>query len=826
MNLSDFLARFDAPVEESDGYLVKCPSHPDSHESLRVTVSDAGKVLLKCRVGCPTVKVLDDLGLTFRDLTTMTPDGFDLDPATSRDTPAGPAEVAALAVQLDGWAAELATGTELATTALSYAATRFGLTEEDCTRLGLGAAGPAVYDADRELVSGLPGGPRLVVPFRDVQGVARGYQARALSADAQVRWLGPKSPEGASWSRTAFFPGSSGWDEVLITEGPGDALTAVALGYDVIGIRGAGLASNPSVIEDVAAIVGDRLVVIAGDGDPAGRAFASTLAEGLLAAGVRVKRLPVPERHDLTSWREANPRTFLTEVVRAIHDTDEDVAASVVLSARDLARYPFTDLGNARYARDYVTAQGSGVKFAPETGYYLLHGGIWSSDKLDRTRAYVHEAADRTAHIARQLSDAATTAEDQKIAASWRKWAAYSQSSRGISAALKELSALPDVATALDDFDTHPDLLAVENGVVDLRTGELNPHDPALLLTKKIATPYDPTARAPRWELFLHEVFPSYDELPAFMQRFVGYSITGRTDEQCFAVLWGKGANGKSIFTDTITEVFRDHTITTGFSTFEERSSGGIPNDLAALRGARIVMASEGEQGKPMAEAVLKRITGRDLISARFLHREFFEFRPAFTLFLASNFKPKFRGQDEGLWRRVKLIPWERYFAPAERDHHLGDKLLAERSGILAWAVRGAVEWYARGLQEPEVVRSSTKEYRETSDNLAGFFPGKFITDPDGSVLGADLYVAYREWADEEGLRPTEVWRRTTFYGAMEERGLVKRKTAKGQTFTGIRKARPSDHHDEPTPASPEPAPITAISPAKLTRGASLEDVL
>ena len=807
MKLSEFLGAFEAPVlQEDDGFLTHCPAHSDTDPSLRIAVSDKGKILVKCRAGCDTKDVLAKLGVTFGQLVNMYAD-IEIDPATSTDAPADVADIAKLAKQLDVWHRELM---EVFPGALDYAEKRFGVTHEDAVRLGLG------YDDKTN---------RLVVPFRDLDGVSRGYQARALDAEEKVRWLGPKSPTGASWARVGFFPGGSSWDEVLITEGPGDALTAAALGYDAIGVRGASLAAKPAVVEEIALYLGDRTAIIAGDADPSGRQFTAKLGQALAQRDVRVKILDVPDGEDLTSWRQKDPGAFTREAVRAILSAQELTSTGAILRGRDDERYPLSDLGNARYVRDTIIATGSGVKHSPEAGFFLLGEGIWSHDKLDRTRSIVQETADRVAHIATQLwNEHDHFNRNEPVCAEcrrWRAWAKYSQSTNGINAALRELQALPDVATDLNDFDRHPDLLAARNGVINLRTGKLQDHDAGLLLTRRIDVDYDPKAQAPRWTQFLDEVFPKNPEMPAFIQRLVGYGITGRTTEHCFAVLWGTGSNGKSVFTNTISEVFREISVITPFQTFEERPSGGIPNDLAALKGARLVMGSEGEQGRPMAEAVLKRVTGEDTISARFMRREFFEFRPQFLLLLASNFKPSFKGQDEGLWRRVKLIPWQRYFKESERDHYLGEALLSEREGILAWAVRGARDWYRKGLQDPDSVRDATREYRETSDVLTGFFPGEYVADPIGTVPQTQLFHAFQEWADANNYLDLKKWSSRAFYAALEERGLHRKKSNGAQRFYGIRKLRASDEQIPEEPPAHEPEKTF-----KLSAGPSLTKAL
>jgi len=204
-----------------------------------------------------------------------------------------------------------------------------------------------------------------------------------------------------------------------------------------------------------------------------------------------------------------------------------------------------------------------------------------------------------------------------------------------------------------------------------------------------------------------------------------------------------------------------------------------------------------------MAEGVLKQATGGNVLVARFLRQEFFEFTPTFLLLMDTNHKPRFRGQDDGLWRRVKMVPFRRRFEPHERDYELADKLRAEAEGILAWAVRGAMEWYRDGLQDPEVVRNATREYRETSDALAGFLPGVLekTGDPNDRVVGTAAFNAYMDWCEAENLPPKERWTRRTFYAALEERGIDRIRTMHGQTLLGVRLVANSPAAADPTPA-------------------------
>ncbi len=795
MMFANLLARFADVTEENDGgYLARCPAHRDSRASLRIWRGDDDKVRLICRAGCETAHVVTAAGLTWSNLfDTSGPGGTVRSGAAS---PVGPGQVKALAAYVAETAARIGVNDGHAETARTYMADRFGLDADTAAGLGIGVdpgagnrVGTFAYRS-RAFLSF----PRLTVPLRDFGGVARGLQGRDLTGVCPGRWVSLRNPDGERWSSYGVFAGENGYGVTLVTEGPGDALTAVAVGYDAVAVRGASLASNPAMVRELADGLTGSQVIVAGDNDAAGRRFTQRLADGLAAHGVDVFTLTVPHAgDDLTDWRARDPDAFpaalhhAVKTARPVGDNDAEKAAAVSAelttrtgadtvsadqgteAARVLAglieRYGESDTMNAHALVAWTDGR---IRHAPGLGYYVWNGRTWERSTV-KVRQEIH----------RMGAALVLAGETQKARG-------FTMSTR-IDALMTELRSVPTVHVDASEFDDRPDLLSFANGTVDLRTGVLRPHDQADMLTYCLDVAYEPDATCPRWERFLSEVFPGKPELPGYMQRLVGYGVTGHTSEQVFCVLWGKGANGKSVLTDTLTAVFRNVTKTTQFATFEDRASGGIPNDIAALRASRLVMAAEGESGKPMSESVLKRVTGKDMISARFLRQEFFEFKPTFLLMLATNHKPKMRGQDEGLWRRVRMIPFTRWFAPHERDHGLDARLLGESAGIAAWAVRGAVEWYRDGLKDPEHVTSASKEYRETSDALAGFFPGVLAPADDDQVMnGTEAFNRYLDWCEVENLPARERWTRRAFYDAMEERGVTRKKTAKGIALVGV----------------------------------------
>lgn len=765
--LSTITDRLRQVTEDGDGLLALCPAHSDHEPSLRVAVTEEGKVLMVCRAGCSFQAVSDAIGVDPSAYYNVTADVEGIKPASSGH---GDLPIQAQAL-LGAYMAK--TSQALTPHALEYASKRFGVDDALAGDLGLGFD-DGTFSRDFPWVGqAYQGAPRLVVPFRDFEGVPRGFQSRDLTGQAKVKWAGPSNPETGSWAKWGFMDSGSGQDFVMVTEGPGDAMSSVAAGIDAVLIRGAMVAKNAA--QDLVEPLQGRRVILGGDNDKAGQAFNDALGSALSEAGIACHVIEVPEKYgDLSEWFEAQPETFATDYQAAVFRAPAWVRSQEkeIEQEEALVRLNTSDVGVARLVVEFFDSR---LAYTPGLGFFLYEDGVWQKDELNRTRLTIYEVSDHYAALAEEHRSKGTE-KDDALSESYSSAARRLSSTKAIDQVTKELQVL--TAITLDRYDRQPRLLCVRNGVVDLRTGELLDHSPDFYLTQKVDVDFFPEAEAPRWEAFLREVFPGDQALPDYIRRLIGYGITGETVEQCFAVLWGRGANGKSVFTDTLSHVFEGITKTTPFSTFEEKVGGGIPNDVAALRGARLVFASEGEQGKPMAESVIKRVTGQDLITARFMREEFFSFRPSFLILLATNHKPSFRSMDAGLWRRVKLLPWARFFAEDERDHYLTQALKEEAEGILAWAVRGAIEWNESGLGDPETVIAATKTYRDTSDRLSGFFPEILRQERGSTVKAPDAFRYYISWAEAEELPTKEIWNRNTFYAALEERGVdrVKRK--------------------------------------------------
>lgn len=320
------------------------------------------------------------------------------------------------------------------------------------------------------------------------------------------------------------------------------------------------------------------------------------------------------------------------------------------------------------------------------------------------------------------------------------------------------------------EMDQHRHLFNCANGTVNLRTGQLQPHNSADFISQCAPTNYDPDAKAPRFEQFVLEIMDGDKEMAAFLQRVLGYSLTGETREQAFFLHSGEGSNGKSKLFEAIESAAGVssgggyvHTVPSTLLV-SEGSSDRHPAEIADLRGKRMAVASETEDGAHLREALLKSLTGEDPLAGRFMHGNFFTFRPQAKLHLRTNRPPVIKGQEFAIWRRIKPINYSVTFgseadvasgrASRVRDNELSGKLLAEREGILNWLVAGAVAWYAQELNYPAKVLAAAGQYQQEQDRVSEFVKNRCVRDPQAWIAVSDLYPTYSTWCRENGYQP------------------------------------------------------------------------
>jgi putative DNA primase/helicase len=402
-----------------------------------------------------------------------------------------------------------------------------------------------------------------------------------------------------------------------------------------------------------------------------------------------------------------------------------------------------TDLGNARRL---VSQHGERLRYCHAWGSWLIEQD--GRFRRDDTGAVERLAKETVRSIYREAAQTPDSAARKALA----KHAEQSESEARIAAMVKLTRSEPNVSVRPADLDADPFLLSCANGTLDLRTGELREADPNDLLTLGTDIAYDPAARCNRWLRFLDEVFASDEELIEFVRRGTGYSLTGDTREHVLFVCHGAGCNGKTTLIEVGKRLGGEYGVTASFDTCtRSRNSGGPREDLARLHRARLVVAAESGEGRQLDEATVKLMTGGDTVSARFLYQQHFEFRPAFKLWLVTNHRPRVDGDDDAIWRRLKLIPFEKSFEGRE-DRTLAATLEAELPGILAWAVQGCLAWQRDGLGTAQAVVNATKEYRQDEDMLGAFLSERCTLS--GEVATADFRTGYENFCKDVGEKP------------------------------------------------------------------------
>jgi putative DNA primase/helicase len=411
--------------------------------------------------------------------------------------------------------------------------------------------------------------------------------------------------------------------------------------------------------------------------------------------------------------------------------------------------FNLTEMGNAKRL---AALHGKDIRYCREWRRWLAWDGTrW---EVDTTGDMERRAKDTVMGL---YGEAAQTADDNRRQA-LAKWAGRSESDRMVKAMLSLAESEPGIPVKAEELDRDPWLLNCLNGTVDLKTGELRPHRREDLITKRVPVEYRPEADYPHWKAHLNRIMGGDEEMVSFLQRVLGYSITGLTDERKLFIAYGSGANGKTTTIEVVAEILNDYAMRTTIETFLTKPRGALTNDVARLRSARFAHSSEAEEGQKLAEARVKELTGGDTVCARALYQDFSEFRPQFKPWMCTNHLPEIKGNDDAIWSRICQIPFTVSIPEAERmpQHKLMERFRPEFPGILIWLMQGCLEWQADGLREPAKVKVATAKYRTDMDGVGRFVRECCAMAPGEKVPTRAVYAAYEAWCRSNGEMPVE----------------------------------------------------------------------
>lgn len=738
-------------------WVALCPAHDDARHSLAVGRGKDGRALLKCYAGCSVEEVLGKLGLSLGDM-------FEEDDDKGKEAPA-------ITLSLLAWDKRLP---------------EVALTEH------------GVYDFSKGKGVGIPyydeAKKRLFVRRRTALRAKDGsFQPRGVPLQAYGQWRLPAVRQGCK--------------SLVLVEGESDCWTLWHHGFPALGLPGS--SSAKTLTEPI--LAGIARLFIWQEPGAGGQDFVASIARKFKEIGwkgtakvIRCEAIKDPNvlhQRDPVGFPGAFkeivaagvPLEVLTSAPKNVPPAKsakapiipgivaDRAAETATIPPPSPAFYGLTDWGNAqRLAFRY----GQDLRYCHAwKRWFVWNGQMWS----DELHANVTNMAKSTV---RAIYAEAGNADSADVRQRISEWANRSENLRPITAMVELAKSEPPVPVLKDDLNTATWLLNTPTGTVDLRTGAIQSHRREDLITRMVPTPYNPEATCPRWEKFLADVFAGDVELIEYVHRLLGYCLTGDVSSHLLLVFWGNGGNGKGTLLNTLLRILGPTYSLAAAAEFLMASKyPRHPTEIASLCGKHLVVCQETDDGCRLNEALIKWLTGGDMLEGRRMREDPWRFFPTHKIVLSTNYKPVIRGTDTGMWRRLRLIPFNVTFAGKAEDRGLSDKLRAEATGILAWAVRGCLDWLQNGERVPPAVLIATKNYRHDEDIVSRFIDECCRVDKDDPDLKSQasiLYGVFTDWVEKIGERRRFV-SQTKFSLRLQELGYERDPNrANGSFYVGL----------------------------------------
>lgn len=639
--------------------------------------------------------------------------------------------------------------------------------------------------------------PGLLIPTWNVHGIRASYQYRPdrprSKNGRELKYETPAAKPGLvnAHPRIISKLGDPA-DTLWITEGAKKADAAVSVGITCVSIPGVWSWRGRNGHDGKTALacwetiaLNGRNVVLAFDSDAATNVNVhdalGRLRSFLESRGAKVKFCTLPdgdngEKIGLDDFIALTERCELKSMLaRHITDTIGTRPQKFVEIPMAEDGFLFTETGNSNRL---IARHGEHLRYVPAWGRWLAWDGTrWEQDPRD---VRVTELAKDVASGVWEIVDTLPKGEDRNRHVAWAR---ASETANNVANTIKLSRGVPGVPIPHEELDADPMVMNTTNGIIDLATGKLLEHDPERLCSMMAGTWYDPDAPAPRWEAFIQRVLPDPD-LRSYVQRAVGYSLTGTVGEQVMFLLIGEGANGKSTFVDAVTAMLGEYAGTAAKDLLIAQKHEAHPTSMADLFRLRFAAAMETEATHTFAEAKVKALTGGDHIKARRMREDFWTFAPTHKLWLSSNYLPKITGTDTAIWRRIRVVPFTVTIPAHERDPQLGQGLRDELPGILRWAIDGCLAWQRNGIEPPSSVLDATANYRAESDWFTAWTADSNIElDPSARILVSEINSSYRTWCSGNGEIPIN---RNAFAKELTTRGCRDSRNGSARMWLGI----------------------------------------